>query len=258
MFVWFAGLDMRALYPLTLLLIAGAAQLGGYMGRKLRHGAGEGSDIGTLSGATLGLLALMLGFSFSLALSRFDTRRNLVLEEANAIGSTANFALMLPQPAQGRILALLREYTAVRIGLGVPYDPAKLRQDSARSVELQNRLWRQATALTDAAPQSLPLYRFIGSLNEMNNIHESRVTALRFKVPGELMAMLIAIATVAMGFTGYHVGLGGARRPWAMLIMSATVAGVIMLIVDLDRPARGMIVVPVQPLKDAAAGLPPP
>ena len=88
-------LDLTVLYPVTIILIAGAAELGAWIGRHIRGGATEGADISTLA-----------------------------LEEANAIGSTANFALMLPEPAQGPILSLLRDYTAVRIGLGVPIRPS--------------------------------------------------------------------------------------------------------------------------------------
>jgi hypothetical protein len=91
-------------------------EIGAWLGHNGRES--DETDISTLTGATLGLLALLLGFSFSLALSRFDARQSLVLEEANAIGSTANFALMLPEPAQKPILYLLRTYTAVRVGLG--------------------------------------------------------------------------------------------------------------------------------------------
>ena len=169
------------------------------------------SDINTLAGAALGLLALLLAFSFSLALSRYEARRLLVLEEANAIGSTANFALMLPDPAQKPILGMLRDYAAVRTGLGMLYDPEKFQRDVRRSLELQARLWQQAVAVTAAAPQSLPSYRFVGSLNEMNNIHERRVTALNQHVPGAVMFLLVGVAMVAMGFTGYHTVVDAAR-----------------------------------------------
>ena len=199
----------------------------------------------------------MLGFSFSLALSRFDARRTIVLEEANAIGSTANFALMLPEAAQKPILGMLRDYVGVRIGLGVPYDPAKLDRDIARSLDLQAKLWQQAVAVTATEPQSLPAYRFVASLNEMNNIHESRLTALRYRVPDAVMFMLIGVAMVAMGLTGYHAGARAIRGRVVTLIMSLMVAVVIMLTVDLDRPARGLITVSVQPLTDAAQGIPP-
>jgi hypothetical protein len=256
MFGWYES-DLIVLYPLTFLLITGAAGFGTWVGRRFRGPGHREEDIGTLTGAALGLLALLIAFSFSLALSRYETRRSLVLEEANAIGSTANYALMLPEPAQGQVLGLLRDYVAVRIGLGTPYDPARLQRDVTRSSALQAKLWQQAVAASGAAPQSLPVYQFVSSLNEMNNIGEKRLAALRFHVPSEVMVLLIGIAMVAMGFTGYHSGITGSRRPLATLIMSLMVSVVIMLDVDLDRPARGLIRIPVQPLVDTAQGMAP-
>jgi len=249
-------IDPHVLYPATIILIAAAAEVGGWIGRQHRHNGEEANDISTLTGAALGLLALLLGFSFSLALSRYDTRRTLVLEEANAIGSTANFALMLPAPTQVPILDLLRDYTAVRIELGIPYDPAKLQRDVAASLDLQSRLWQQAIVLTAAAPQSLPAYRFVASLNELNNIHERRLTALRYHVPDTVMFVLIGVAIVGMGFTGYHAGVASARGRVATMMMAITVAVVIALIIDLDQPVRGLIRVPTQALVDAAQGIP--
>lgn len=244
-------------YPITIFLVMGTAEVGARLGRWHRRAAGERAEIGTLTGAALGLLALLLGFSFSLALSRHDARRNLVLEEANAIGTTANYALMLPEPAQSQIRDLLREYTEVRIGFGVPFDPVKLERDVAQSLDLQTRLWQQAVAVTVVAPQSLPAYRFVASLNEMNNIHERRITALRYHIPGAVTVTLIGVAMMAMGFTGYHAGVTGSRWHIATLIMSFTVAMVIMLVIDLDSPAQGLIRVPVQALVDVAQGIRP-
>ena len=105
-------------------------------------------------------------------------------------------------------------------------------------------------------PQSLPAYRFVSSLNEMNNIHERRPTVLRNHVPSEVMLILIGISMVAMGFTGYHAGIVGAQRRIINLIVSITIAVLIMLVVDLDRPPRGFIVVPAQPLIDAEQAIP--
>ena len=248
--------DFAVLYPMTIVLITGAAEVGAWLGGRSRRDAEEIPETGTLTGAALGLLALLLAFSFSLALSRYEARLNWVLEEANAISSTANFALMLPEPAQKPILNLLRVYTGVRIGLGVPYDPAKLERDIVRSLELQNQLWQQATAVTAAAPQSLPTYRFVASLNEMNNIHERRLTALRYHIPEAVIFLLIVVAMVATGFTGYHAGARSSRGRVATLIMSLTIAVVIMLVIDLDRPARGLIQVPVRALVDVQQGIP--
>jgi len=254
---WLYGLDMLVLYPLTLILVAGSAELGNWIGLRFREIKTTNTDVATIAAAFLGLLALLIAFSFSMAESRYDKRRDLALDEAVAISSTANFALMLPQPAQEPILHLLRDYAAVRIALGVPFDPSKMEQDIARSLDLQARLWQQAQAATASNPQSLPVYRFVTSLNEMNNIHERRLTALRNHVPIAVTFMLLGMAMVAMGFTGYNSGLIGAKRRLTSLIMSITITLLIMLIVDLDRPYRGVVQVPVQALVDAAQGIRP-
>jgi hypothetical protein len=249
-------LNFAILYPVIMILVAGATELGHRIGLRLREMEPRRADLGTLTGAALGLLALLLAFSFSIALSRFDVRRDLVLEEANAIGSTANFALMLPEPAQQSVLSLLRDYTAIRTNLGVRAGQSRLQQDIARSLDLQARLWQQAVAVTRADPQSLPAYRFVASLNEVNNIHERRITALHYHVPIEVVYMLTIVALVAMAFAGYNAGITGARRSLPPLIMATTVAAMIVLVVDLDRPNSGLIQVPNQALVDAADGIP--
>ena len=246
--------NLIVLHPGMFILVSGSAALGIWSGRRFQRS--EATDLGTLTGAALGLLAPLLAFSFSLALSRHDARRNLVLAEANAIGTAANFALMLPAPFQARTLGLLRDYAAVRVGLGIPFAPAKFDQDIARSVDLQTKLWQQAVAATTAAPQALPTYRFVAALNEMNNIHESRVTALRYHVPGAVMLMLIAVTMIAIGLAGYQVGVSGFRSHTPLILMSLTVAGVIVMVFDLDQPARGFIQIPVQALIDEEHGIP--
>jgi hypothetical protein len=255
-FDWLYGLNLAILWPLTIALIGGSAEIGNWFGLRSYRAGTDNADVGTLAAASLGLLALLIAFSFSMAEARFDARRNLVLEEANAIGSTANFALMLPEPAQQPILRLLRDYVAARIALVVSADPAQTQRNIARSLDLQQRLWQQAVAVVAANPPTLTIHRFVTSLNEMNNIHERRITALRAHVPSDVTGMLIGAAMVALGFAGYNTGLAGARRRLPLLVMSVTVALLIMLIVDLDRPYEGLIHVPVQALIDAAQGIP--
>jgi Protein of unknown function (DUF4239) len=249
-FEMFYELDLTILYPATTILIAGAAEFGNWVGLRTHHAGAEESDVNTLAGSALGLLALLIAFSFSMSLSRYEKRRDMVLEEANAISSTANFAQLLPPSAQGPILNLLREYATVRVTLGVPYDSRKIEKDIARSLDLQARLWREAVAVATVEPQSLPAYQFVASLNDMNNIHERRLVAISNHVPVVVVLMLIGSAMVAMGFTGYNAGVMGARRRTASLIMSIMIATLILLVIDLDRPYRGLIQVSAQALMD--------
>jgi hypothetical protein len=238
-------LDATFLYPIVI-----SAEIGGWIARRFHQKIIRSEDLETLTVSTLGLLALLLAFTLSHALSRYEDRRSLVVEEANAIDSTARLSLMLPGQVQVSILSLLREYVTVRIGLGVPYDVAKLERDVAKSKDLLTRLWQQAVAVSE--PQSLPANRFINSLDEMTKIQERRLFALRYHVPNAFVLMLLAVAIVAIGFTGYHAGLTETRPRLGMLIMAVTVAVVIVGVIDLDQPTRGLIRVPVQSLIDVA------
>jgi hypothetical protein len=156
----------------------------------------------TLTVSALGFLALLLAFSLSHALSRYETRRSLIVDEANAIGSTAHLATMLPPQAQPEILRLLREYLAVRTNLGRPYDQAKLDRDATTSRELLTKLWEQAAPISDK--QSLPAHRFITALDEMTTIQERRLISMRYYVPSAVLFILLWLAIVALGFTGYQ------------------------------------------------------
>jgi hypothetical protein len=248
-------LDATFLYPLIIILFLGSTVLGDWIGRRFHRNKIKSKDLETLTVSILGLLALVLAFTLSHALSRYEDRRSVIVEEANAIDSTAHLASMLPAPAQAPILSLLRDYITVRINLGVPYDPEKLERDVAKSKDLLTRLWQQAVAVSE--PQSLPANRFINSLDEMNKIQERRLSALRYHVPNVVVLMLLGVAMVAVGFTGYHAGLMETRPRLGALIMAVMVAVVIMGVIDLDQPARGLIRVPNQSLVDVAKDLQP-
>jgi len=143
----------------------------------------------------------------------------------------------------------------VRIVLGIPYDPIKLDRDVTRSVEIEAALWNEATKVV-AIRDTPSTNRFVNSLSQMNTLHERRVTALRYHVPGVVTAILVGIAMIAMGFTGFHGDTSSGGRHVVVTLMALMVAVVLMLIVDLDRPARGMILVPAPPLLDAAQSMP--
>jgi hypothetical protein len=247
-------IDATWLYPLVVIALVGAAELGAFIGRR-RRPSEKSEEMAILTGSALGLLALLLAFSLSHALSRYEARRAIVLEEANAIGSTANFAMMLPKEAQPAIRSLLRDYTEVRIGFRRPYDPAKLERDVARSREILNQLWLQAVAVSD--PQSLSVNRFAMSLDELTRLQEQRLISAQYSVPGAVLLVLLGVAVVAIGFTGYQSGLTESHLHAPTVLTAITIAIVIVLVVDLDQPARGLIRVPVEALVDVAKELQP-
>lgn len=250
------SLSLVSMTVLLFVLLVFASEFGTWLGQRSRA-RGEDRDASSMATAALGLLALLIAFSYSMAVARYDLRRQVVLEEANAIGSTVNFALMLPDADRAPIVDDLRRYTELRLALGAPYAPNRLEDDIALSSKLQGGLWTKAVAVSRAAPDGLPGYRFIMSLNEMNNVGEKRITALRNHVPVVILLMLAGTAGVALGFAGYSAGAAGIRRRVGMAVMSLLVAMLISLTQDLQRPDRGTVEVSTQPLRDALAAIPP-
>ncbi len=243
-------LPIWAVFVATLALSLLAAEAGFLLGRSRRRRSEEApkAPVGEVVAAMLGLLALLLAFTFSLAASRFDTRRVLVLDEANAVGTTWLRAGMLPEPHRSEIRRLLREYVehrleAVRSG--------KAREGLARSEELQGRLWAQAVAVGEKQPGSIMAGLFVASLNEVIDLHAKRVMfGLRTRVPPVIWAVLYFATLLALGAIGYHAGLTVARRSFAIVPLVLTVSAVLLLIADLDRPQEGMFKTSQQALAD--------
>jgi hypothetical protein len=172
------GLFMATLL-LVLLSVEGGYRLGKY--RRSRSEEEKEAPVGAMAGATLGLLAFMLAFTFGLAAARFDTRRQLLLDEANAIGTTYLRAGMLPDRREN-IRALLRDYVDARLEA---VRSGNVTEGIRRSEHLQGQLWAQAVALGENNPTSIVVGLFVQSLNEVIDLHAKRVTAgLRNRIPG--------------------------------------------------------------------------
>jgi hypothetical protein len=198
----------------------------------------------------------MIGFTFAMALSRFEGRRDAVLNEANAIGTTALRARLLPAPHNKEALKLLREYVQVRLDITQRVPSEKELNDAiARSHALQEALWQQAQAAAAKDSGMVPTGLFIQTLNEMIDSQEKRLTAARSRVPSIVLIALYGIATIASAFTGYASGLEARRARLPVYLMGVLVATVILLIQDLDRPNTGFIRISQQPMIDTAAGI---
>jgi hypothetical protein len=236
--------------PLAIVFGLASFELGYRLAkyRQQLHQEEKESPVTGMVAGTLGLLAFMLAFTFGMAGSRFEERRQVVLDEANAIGTCYLRAEMLPAPMRTEVKNLLREYVDVR--LDAVQQSGKLDQDVARSEELHGRLWAQAVAVTEKDRSPIAAI-FVESLNEVIDLHSTRVMAgLRSRVPAVIWIVLYVLAILAMEMIGYHAGLANSRRSIAAFSLIIGFALVLFLIADLDRPGQGLIGVSQQAMID--------
>ena len=250
----FSDYSLLQILLVSIVALLGAIEVGRWFGVRAKP-QGIGS-IPTLEASILALLALMIGFTFALALSRFEARREGVLNEANAIGTSALRARLLPAPHDQECLKLLRDYVQVRLDLTQKISsPPELKAALARSSAIHEALWLQVKEVAAKNNGMVPTGLFIQSLNEMIDDHEKRLIALMSGVPNIALVVLYVIAMVAGAFSGYAAGVEAQRSRGPMYVAMALFIAVILLIQDLDRPSGGFITASQQPIQDVAASL---
>ena len=243
------ALPLWALFIAILLVVLLSIEFGYRLGkyRRSRREEEKEAPLGTMVGATLGLLALVLAFTFGLAAARFDTRRQVLLDEANAIGTTYLRSGMLPERGE-EIRRLLREYVGVRLEA---VQSGKVAEGIQESEDIQQKVWTEAENVGQKNPNSIMVGLFVQSLNEMIDLHAKRVqAALRSRIPGPIWLGLFTVAALSLATMGYHAGLSGTRRSLAILAVAVTFSVVIELIADLNRPQEGVLRVSQQALLD--------
>jgi uncharacterized membrane protein len=248
------GYSLVTIFLVGLGVIFAASEFGWWLG--VRGASRPGGNVSTLESAVLGLLALIIGFTFAMALSRFEARRDALLNEANAIGTTALRARLLPEPHRAETLNLIREYVEIRLDIiRKASSPAALKTFIERSNAIQEALWQQTKAVAVKDNGMVPTGLFVQSLNEMIDDQQKRLAALRNRIPNVVLLGLFGIAAIAVGFAGYTSGLDAKRTRPPVYIMGLLISVVIVLILDLDRPTSGFIINDQQPMIDAAASV---
>jgi hypothetical protein len=208
-------------------------------------------------GAILALMAFLLAVTMGMASDRFDTRRGMVLSEANAIGTAFLRTGFLPDPAEATSKELLREYTPLRVLTGA--DPADINARVARSIEIHGELWASAESAIEAVGSSDILALYVEALNEVIDLHESRVTAgIYARVPDTILLLLFGGTVLSIGMVGYGAGLAGRRSLITAVVLVLALGAVLMLVVDLDRARDGLLQVSQQPLIDLQEQIGPP
>lgn len=248
---FFDATPLPGIFLLSVLIFAGASEVGHRLGVLETREA----NVSTLEASVLGLLALMLSFTFAMAVARFDARREGVLKEANAIGTAALRARLLPAPHNAESLRLLRDYVGLRLEVQDKTDgPKAVDAALSRSNNDQESLWRVAKAAM-AKDSSMAPVIYAQALNDMFDSQESRLVAYQHRVPRIVFLTLYAIAAVGLGFSGYASGLEKRRWRVPVYVVNILVASVILLIQDIDRPDTGAVTVDQQPILDVAASI---
>jgi hypothetical protein len=238
---------------ITMACYEGGFRLGRWW-QEREPGEQEGPT-GMLVGSILALQAFLLAVTIGMASDRFDARRAIVLQEANAIGTTYLRAGYLPEPASSEIRELLREYVPVRI---VVTDSTDVEADIAKSVAILTDLWTIAedTARTTQSGDLVAI--FLESLNETIDLHETRVTAINARVPQTVLLLLVGGSALGLAMVGYSAGLTRRRSLLSAVVLVIALGAVITIVVDLDRPRDGFIQVSQQPLLDLEQQIGPP
>jgi hypothetical protein len=231
---------------LVALLIGSllSLEVGFRLGRWRRAAADEGlrAHLMALQGAILGLLALLFGFTFAMAISRYEVRKALVLEEANALGTTVLRAQLLPNPEADSARRLLREYVDARLAFyAAGVDTHLLDLSNQRALGLQAELWQLGRAAALEDPRSVPIGLFLEALNGVIDDHEKRLTALDNHVPPTVLVLLALVSLTALGLMAFVCGLDLRRRFLPNALLALLLSVVFATILDLDRPRRGLI-----------------
>ena len=250
-------IDHRLISLAMVALLLAASELGYRLGLT-REGARD-SLRALMSGtgaAMLGLLGLLLGFALSMAIARWDTRRDVIVNESNAIGTLSLRAGLLEDPLRGRLREALRAYSDARIALGGSRSrPDELRAARRESEALHVVIWSVVESANRPTTANATLASLISSANELIDLHELRLASVENHLPPALFLLLLALGALSVAFLAWSFGAASHRGRVPMVLLALLIGAVLLLIMDVNRPQRGTIAVGVAPLERAAESI---
>jgi hypothetical protein len=228
----------------TIVLMWLAVQFGGALRRWLPTAEGEREDLGLVTNASLTLLALIIGFSFSMAVSRYDQRKNYEEEEANAIGTEYVRAGLLPADQTAKLQKLLASYLDQRILWYSERDIARIAQIDSETARLQNEMWAAVQQAGIAQPNQITALAVSG-MNDVLNRQGYTQAAWWNRIPFGAWMLMVALAICCCALIGYS---GHSKGGMLFSILPLVVGVAFFLIADIDSPRRGIIRVSPQNL----------
>ena len=210
------------------------------------------SQTSAIQGGVLGLLALILGFTFSMSIQRYDQRSGAEVNEANAIGTAELRTALLPSPYDVQAQEAIDAYIDLRLR-GTQVDLTRREERRALHLEtsaLQQRIWDIGVAAADANPNPVKTGYFLQAANEMIDAYGSRRDALQRHVPPAIFYLLFIFFIATGALIGYSSGLGQRRSRVPALVLTLLICLLVFIIIDLDRPRRGIIQVRQDTMED--------
>jgi hypothetical protein len=241
------ALNSFMIAAVLLFSMLAVMELGYRLGRRRRDSATELTrrHVNGVQASLLGVLALLLGFSFSLALQRFDSRSEAVVDEANAIGTAWLRAKLLPESVRSETLELFRQYIDLRARAG----HISVAHESERDLVLAQTdrvlaaLWRCAERAVQEDKSPVPSGIFVQALNAAIDAHARNEAILARHVPGLIMGSLFGTLVLTAGAVGFATGFAGHRPSFVTYVLVVSFVMLAFTITDLDRPRRGFILV---------------
>lgn len=228
----------------VFLGVAGCGELGYRMGcrRLARQPELEIDSSPTIDAAIFALLGLLLAFAFGSAVSRLDLRRQLIIQESNAVGTAYLRLDFLPAAEQPAMRKLFRDYVDTRLNAFRDIHNAALYQQHLRhAAELQREIWRLGTSALPAERAQDSMVSLLESLNEMFDVATARTLAVETHLPDLIIALLVGVALLSGLVAGRSMARRPQRSPFHIYTYAAVVAISLYAIMDLDHPRYGLI-----------------
>lgn len=207
--------------------------------------------IATLLSSLLGMLALVLGFSFSIALERHGSRSEAVIEEANAIGTAYLRTEILPETYRIQTQDLFAQYLDVRLKESHLNLTQRAERDTLdqQANRLQMQLWRVSSQAAIQDPNPVTTGLFVQALNDMMDAYGKRYAELNRHIPELVLLLLFLAFIICGGMLGYSAGVSNHQPSKVVYVMLSVVVLMMYLVIDLDRPRRGLIFIDQTPMQ---------
>lgn len=248
-----------AVVPLLFVAMVAGHEAGLRLHLRLAGDAGEdsgpGGDEGFILSGVLGLLALLMGFSFSMALNRLEDRRDLMLQETSAVGYLAMLAEGLPQERAQPLRTDLATYAAARLEAAEMADGPERAAAARKAADLREPIARQVRAVLREGPDRPLLPALAKAYDTLEDTAVRRDALSQAHLPARVLWLLAAYAVISAAMLGYALARSRARHRVASTTLYLLISLGFGVILDLDRPRAGAIVVDQTPFEQTVASL---